>query len=98
VGRKGLAVLAVMTAGALVGCSEPDPKEECVRYLVEFRQIERKWSARPPVGLSVVEEAKYQRRYEMEHPDYAVEQRKLKEQFENRLRTSNVDMFCQSYW
>jgi hypothetical protein len=95
---RSLAVSTLIaTLGLLVSCSRPDPKEECTRYRVEMQEIERKWSASPPVGLDVIGEGLYRRNYEQKHPAYTEEKNRVRQRFERRLDTSNIDSFCQSF-
>ena len=103
-GARALAVkrrwvlAGVITAAALAGCSEPDPKAECVRYQVEQQQLDNRWGVRPAIGMSPIEGSAYRDKFENDHPNYAADQEKLRKQFGQRLNTSSIDMFCQSYW
>lgn len=97
-GRSALRLLFVpVLAAGIVGCKEPDPKAECVRYRVEMNLVEGKWSAAPPIGMDLVQESNYRYRYELEHPNYAAERNAIRQRFGQKLRTGDIDQFCQAY-
>ncbi len=95
--KRRWVLAGVMTAAALAGCSEPDPKAECVRYRVELKQLEGRWSADPPMGMTYEQESEYRDMFEAKHPNYVADRNKLKQQFGRSLRTSDIDLFCRSY-
>lgn len=97
-GLRALGLLFVpLLVGGLAGCAEPDPKAECVRYRVEMNLVEGKWSAAPPIGMDLVQESNYRYRYELEHPNYAAERNAIRQRFSQKLRTRDIDQFCQAY-
>lgn len=89
--------LAAAVAAGLVSCSDPDPKSECARYRVEMEELDGRWSAHPPVGMSYSEEIEYRFKYEQKNPNYVADRNKIDREYERRLRTSSVARFCRSF-
>ena len=92
----GIALAVAMAAG-LASCADPDPKSECVRYRIETAELNGRWSAFPPVGMSPLEQSRYLDEFELRNPNYVADRKKIKEKYKRRLRTSNVSAFCNSF-